>query len=520
MKKQKNVKKNRKQSIYEGAGSAAGFFTTVLLILMIAVFPFYIPGGYRGIGSQKFYFFRDFGIFAAVFLVPAALVRIFTAPESFKTMCEKLSLTDKMVLGYGGTVVISYLVSNWKADALWGSYGWYMGLGSQLLFVFFYFAASRFGPKFRTTVRMLLAASAAVFLLGLLNRFSIYPFKVAGAIPSFISTLGNINWYCSYWAVVFPLGAGAYWIQETEGRRVPAVKGLLLFYVALGLATGVTQGSNSAILPLFAVFAILFFASFSDNRRFLKWLELALCLAAVCLGVGLVRLAAPEAVNYYSEFCDIMTGKSALPVWGGLLAVFAVLWGAVFKNKLEISRYCRVRNGIGVLVLCCCAVLTGVIVFYSFKPGGLIEVMDMLGNGRGTTWQAGIQAYLKLPFWRKLIGVGPDCFSKIVYSLPEIAEPVVEVFGDAKLTNAHNEWLTVLVNYGFFGALFFIGTFLSAWVRQMKEAARRPVLWLTALCLLGYTAHNLVSFQQVICTPLIFLLLGTGEKELRAEKDS
>ena len=37
-----------------------------------------------------------------------------------------------------------------------------------------------------------------------------------------------------------------------------------------------------------------------------------------------------------------------------------------------------------------------------------------------------------------------------------------------------------------------------------------------AVAVLTYTAHNMVSFQQVLHTPYLFIVLGIGEGLLRA----
>lgn len=47
-----------------------------------------------------------------------------------------------------------------------------------------------------------------VFGLGLLNRFDVYPIASLRGDRSFISTLGNINWYCGFLAVFLPVGMG------------------------------------------------------------------------------------------------------------------------------------------------------------------------------------------------------------------------------------------------------------------------------------------------------------------------
>ena len=53
----------------------------------------------------------------------------------------------------------------------------------------------------------------------------------------------------------------------------------------------------------------------------------------------------------------------------------------------------------------------------------------------------------------------------------------------------------------------------------MKKAGKKPLLYACAMALLAYTVHNMVSFQQVLSTPYIFIVLGIGEGLARENGD-
>ena len=99
--------------------------------------------------------------------------------------------------------------------------------------------------------------------------------------------------------------------------------------------------------------------------------------------------------------------------------------------------------------------------------------------------------------------------------MPELAEKLADRFTNLRLTNAHHEQLTLLVNVGIFGWLCYAGIFATAFVRYVRKAGEQPVLYVCALGILAYTVHNMVSFQQVLNTPYAFILLGIGEKVYR-----
>jgi O-antigen ligase len=93
---------------------------------------------------------------------------------------------------------------------------------------------------------------------------------------------------------------------------------------------------------------------------------------------------------------------------------------------------------------------------------------------------------------------------------------VNEKFGTLRLTNAHNEWLTILVNQGIVGIVGFAGIICSAVYRYIKD---RKVCIAPAVCgigILAYTINNIFSFQTSMNVPTMFVLLGIGEAYMRA----
>ena len=102
-----------------------------------------------------------------------------------------------------------------------------------------------------------------------------------------------------------------------------------------------------------------------------------------------------------------------------------------------------------------------------------------------------------------------------VYEIPELAERLVDQFGNERLTNAHNEWLTVLVNTGWLGVFCYAGIFITVWIRCVRRAKGKPLLYVCAISILAYAVHNMVSFQQILSTPYIFIVLGMGDGLLR-----
>lgn len=115
---------------------------------------------------------------------------------------------------------------------------------------------------------------------------------------------------------------------------------------------------------------------------------------------------------------------------------------------------------------------------------------------------------------RKLVGAGPDCFYEFVYTFYK--DVLVEKWGEnSKLTCAHNEWLNTLVNLGVLGLVAYLGTFVSTIRQCFKKAEDYPELYAIAISVASYIGHNFFCYQQIICTPTVFILMGAAQAIIR-----
>lgn len=541
--------------------------TWVYFLAMAIGLPFYFDTetGYNMMGTNKGDFFMNCGFTLAkvflhvfVFFVVVALLRFFWEKRGEKgkiaflinSFLDGLSLTDKLVIVYGVAVFLSYYYSRYPDMATLGAGGWYMGFKPQMLLIGSYFAISRLlaSPKDRmvkVAMGCLLGTAFVVFALGLFNRYGVNPLGMEDVGPGFISTIGNINWYCGYWSVLFPLGAGLLlFLEEGESRKAYILKkGFLVLYTAVGFATGVTQGSDSCLLVFIALLILGGSLCVKDGERLKRFLEMFLLFCAVSATLWLIQKCFPERNQYITDLYNMVTSVS---FWfTAAVAVFVLYLLANRKNISPIVYkiwYCVL--GLSGLTLVSCVAL---LVMNTLYPGSIGALSDNpfftfnsdWGSARGATWSAGVRTWLGQEALYKLIGVGPDCMAAHIYSGPdtELLNMVREAFGDSRLTNAHGEWITVLANLGLFGLVGFAGTMISAIVRFVRGGAKSAQAGIDkallrdsattaskALCmacgmaLLCYTANNMFSFQQVMNISQMFLVLGLGEAVCRGRK--
>lgn len=509
--------------------------TMAYFLVMALIYPIYAPGGYMRIGDVKYKLFwyvslTTFAVMAVVILAAVLIAAVCgSSGRRLVSFYRQMSVTDWFAYGYFVAVMLSYLCSDYKETALRGADGWYMGAAVQMIFVLLYFLFSRYFHEKRGWIGVWLVVSAAVFLLGICNRYSVYPIAMEGQTDTFISTLGNINWFCGYWSVAASVGIAWYWCSDRGWIRL-----LTGIYSAIAMLCGVTQGSNSAYLVFGALGVGLLLLSVGNHHKMYRFLELCMMFGAVCQLGRLLRYMPGLAYNYGLE-----PGDGGSRITAALLDSNATLWGLIVAGlcygalrgldryrHFSMEKYRRtIAMTAGTAVALCCAAT--VVLFFRT---GIVHVQDISetegdfrlvfnedwGNGRGVAWNCGMDAYREMDILHKLVGVGPDCFADYVYDVPELAEKLADRFMNMRLTNAHNEQITQLVNVGTLGWLCYIGIFLSAFVRWLRRADRQPILYVCAMSVLAYTAHGLVSFQQVLNTPYIFMVLGIGERFYRS----
>lgn len=520
-----------------------GIIMAYFLVIAV-IYPFYAPGGYMRIGEVKYVFFRNVSLVTLAVMAGTILLSIAVRRdwEWITRNYRRMSVTDWFAYGYFVAVMLSYLCSDYKEDALWGVDGWAMGVITQVIFVFLYFFFSRYFHCDLRWIGIWLLASAGVFLLGICNRYSVYPIAMEGQTETFISTLGNINWFCGYWSVTAPIGITLYWCSNRKWVRI-----LAAFYSIIAVLSGVTQGSNSAYLVFIMLFPVLFVLSINNIGRMYRFLEVCMMSAAGCLLGRFMRFLPGLQYNYMPAREDrisriitaLLTGNAALWMLITLFICYVVSRISGREGLLHIQSYTQThRRSKGIvtaaviLILCIAAVVllnkSGVLnktgtpymsgALYASENDSDYRMVfnEEWGNGRGAAWNCGINAYLNMDNLHKLVGVGPDCFADYVYDVPELADRLAYQFVNQRLTNAHNEQLTLLVNVGVLGWLCYVGLFLTAFVRYMRRADKQPLLYLCAVSILTYTVHNVVSFQQILNTPYIFIVLGIGERLYRS----
>lgn len=499
----------------------------VMLAYFVAL-PLYFKNGYASLASNKYLFFMELSKYTLIVAGVVLLLRLclwgFSKEE---IMAYKgIKMLDLFVVSFGLISLIShwasafrtntqetYYLTDWFYEgSKWGTRGWFMGLMTYLIFIMLYFILSRCLIYNRFVFIPAVFTTTLICLWGVINRFGYAPidmnYKYEEGI--FLASIGNINWFCGFTAVLVPIIWGLYMGCKTKWLNV-----VYMVCISITFAMIIVNSSDSGYLALVVTLGVLFGYVLSDKGKMLKFLELLIDYFAVCSVIWIVEKT--KIIGNRTAPAGLMEPFIGIPSLVILLVVIGIyIFLRMLRKEYPVKTMLIVRKvyiilaciGVGLLVL--------LIVINTLTDGALpvIGGSSLLlfdpswGSGRGETWGLGIKTFGHLNFWHKLVGSGPDTMFYAMIGYEDLAQEWNEFYGSARLTNAHNEIITLLVNVGILGTAAFIGVISSAVGYSFKKAKEQPEFICFGLAVISYVSSNIFSFQQITNIPFLFLLLG------------
>lgn len=526
-------KTERPHAGLEIVGQLTEYLLAVMMVVLCTVVPLYAKDGYHQIGNAKYDAYRNIMMFGCSILLVMMVAYIICWVAEHKK--PSMSATDGCVLAYLILTGISVISGGFYGDAKWGHSGWNMGFMSQLSFVLLYLFLSRFGRYYRLMLTVLCGSACVVYVIGILHRLLIDPIGFYDGLTDtqkaqFLSTLGQATWYASFLSVTLPIGIGVF--LYTDRKMWRALGGI---FMALGFCTLVTQNSDSAYFGLAGALLIFLMISARGQDTMCRYMgALTLLFASGKVMYFLMQIHPNPKLEV--DFITSLMWTSGV-TWG--LLIFCLVMTIllyVMGNKFGprkypeffMTRICRLIPAAAIVLI------LGAVLLIALQTRGVLPAFvtsrlenisyfnwnNEWGNGRGRIWSFSVKLFAEANIVHKLFGVGPDCFYRYV-SVFYRSESAL-LWGDKQLTNAHNEWLNMLINVGILGAAAYLGIYVTAIRRFFREHRRNILLaGITAACV-SYMCYNFFCYQQVLCTPFIFLLIGIGEyifRELSREEN-
>ena len=525
-------KKHKSASGKKSYGYFLGSIGNILLWVVISAYfvilPLYLKNGYELVATNKYLCFAAISRISAIVL-GTFVVLYFATWGMYKeelAVYKPLAKIDISVLAFIVIAFVSYMISLHKVEgekedfwffegAFYGTSGWYMGFMTYLILAALYFVISRFLRYSDKIWIPALAAAAIVFILGIINGYGAYPIEMELQRSGLVSTIGNINWYAGFQSVLLPVFYGFY-----LSAKKPVMKFLFAVLILIGDTALLVNGSDSIVFGFLIMSLFYLIYSVKSERKLIQFLETTVLFLLSGTVVRILDEIFPGQKESASDFANIFT-KGPAPI-----AILIVFCGLIFffryraiKDKQYSDRTGLFIRRVLIIVSLSGVALSVILIAVNTKTNGALPLIgdspafifnDDWGSNRGATWTLGLKTFADLPLISKLFGAGPDCFYFALKDDAEAFQMATDVFGSSRLTNAHCEIITLLVNVGILGTLSFLAICYFGIREFLKRADRNPLMLSFSLSIVLYLANNVFSFEQLLNTPFLFLVIAVG----------
>ncbi len=498
----------------------------VYLTVMLGYFPLFYRKRYAGMGDGKYHVFLYASIICFLILLVLSAIQLCKhASNVFSIEKSSLSMLDMAVITYFIVVGISFLFSDFKQEALLGASGWNMGIATQLALFFSYWFISRDFQWNKKIVYVMLISTSLVYIIGILHRFNIDPLSMYTGLDiryrqQFLSTIGQSSWYSSFVCTVFPIGLYILYIAKEKKTVIWSS-----IYSVLGFATIVTQNTDSAFLALGGVLILLYYFSYDSAKKRKRFWQIVIMMFATFKLMGILQILFKDKMVPIETFSiQVSQGMITTILFLVVLLYYFLRYRIITRDIKWIMNRKVFYILMGIVLLGFIGVLTFIVLnsngyllekFGYRNTNNYLLFNDGWGNNRGFSWRFSIFSFKNNTWIQKLIGVGPDCFKAYHESIPEYKEVISTYFWGLSLTNAHNAYLTTLINYGVLGVISYLYMLVTGVITLAKSRKKQPMTAAFALSAVAYMIHNIFCYQEVCCTPFIAIFIGLGMNLLR-----
>lgn len=526
----KATPKKDPNTLAEVAGNVFAGIMAVFTFVVLAVFPLYYHNYYYDILKAKYKFYWITVVAMAVICLIVALVFMFVDRMEYDGVNTKrffrhfrLESLKKQPVAYKFLILflilaaVSTLLSDYKFESFWGNEGRFSGLFLISLYVLGVFMIGKLAKIKKWYLDLFLLSGVLVCLFGITDYFRMDLLHWKAGVTStqadsFTSTLGNINTYTAYVALVLGVACGLFTTEKNIFRNL-----WYFFVLLIGFFAIITGQSDNAYLALGAVFALFPLALFATRKGIIRYITVIASFMSVIKVIDEINKKMAEKVIGLSGIFDVLVRHKYLEVivialWL-LVAVLYIGDRVLMKEQedkvgkwLRITWLCLIAAG--------AAAVIAVLYDANFGPNpekysSLSQYLvfnDNWGTNRGYCWRIGWESYMQQPFIHKLFGFGPDTFGILTWPFRQDSLDTYGVFFES----AHNEYFQYLVTMGPFTMIAYVLFLISSCARMFKFAKVQPWLLAPLGATVCYGAQALVNINLPIATPVMWALLAVG----------
>jgi len=323
----------------------------IFIFTMFLLFPLYYDDFYYNILITKWDFYCKCGISILTACVFLGLVFMFVDCTEMKGQNTKrlfsrllpgnwrqtFTLADAAVLVFLIVCVISTLLSDYRVEAFTGIRGRRIGLAFTFLYVSVYFLVSRFWKAKNWLFEVFLISGIMVCILGIGDYFHLDWLGFHERISEehmdiYVSTIGNINTYTAYVALVMGFASAMYAGADKTWKAIWYYACMVISFFAIIMGC-----SDNAYLALGALFGFLPLLTFGDGKGIYRYFVMVATFFTVVLCIDWLNgRFASIVIGLDSLFRVIASQKALLP---GVCVLWAIAAGLFFWDQKNGNGY-------------------------------------------------------------------------------------------------------------------------------------------------------------------------------------
>lgn len=471
--------------------------TKIYVYFIFGIYPLIFHNYYYDIVTSKYIVFliaTGLLIIGSLFLIPD---RLFTKIKSGEI---KLESTDYFVIGFIFVNIISSVFSENRIDTLNGADGRNVGIVTVVLLGFVYFIVSETFVCDSVFYKVVAVSSTIISILGILNSFDIdfigfYDGLSYSQRVNYLSTIGHIDVYTNYFAISIPI---LFLVYLKSGN----IKNEIMYFCALVInmvAAGAGHCDSSYIIIVAGIATGIIFSEKAGLKKSVLpvyiWFVTGYFLVKINEGIRQPRKITVIGKILYSNTSFLI-----------ITILFCVV---IFMDSIRNVDLYEYKNQLAVLIIVIPLLYLAAVFVFTFilkdtyigSFDKILRIKDSTGSYRGYIWRIVLTEYGKFDFFHKAFGVGTDAlltFLKNAYG--EDMYMVTNAYYD----NAHNEFLQYLVTTGGLGLISYVGIVICS----VKNVLRRKRNMMLAAVVITYVLQSFVNINQVITTPMFFIILA------------
>lgn len=528
------------KALAEVAGNVFSGLIGVFILIVLVVFPLYFQNYYFDILKAKYKFYWVVCVVLIALCLIVGLTFLFIDKMEYGganlrrllgkcklVELKKQPLTYKLLVLFWMLALLSTVLSDYKFESFWGNEGRFSGFFLITLYVVGVFLIGKLSLVKQWYLDLFMLSGAMVCLYGITDYFYMDILGWKSNVEStqldiFTSTIGNINTYTAFVALVMSCACGLFITERKLIRKLWYYLVVVISFFAI-----IMGQSDNAYLAVGALFALLPFFLFASRKGFLQYSILITSFISVIKVIDEINKKMGDKVIGISGLFNMIEEFKGIEIlvfvlWGLVLALF--MWNRKFTATGKAEQIGKLPRAIwsGILVM---VAVTIFYLLYDANFGGNPEKYaslsqylifnDNWGTLRGYCWRIAWEAYRSQPFIHQLFGSGPDTFGILTYGYREEALALYHMYFES----AHNEYLQYLVTMGPFALIAYL-LFLGSACRDMVKCyKKKPMVLALLLAVACYSAQALVNINLPIATPVMWCLLAVGLSVCREAKE-